>query len=168
MRLLTLYLTFFVFGFSSCQKDTRDLKIFLPENFSGYGAIIFDGKNNCTKDNQTILVQTDSLGIGYATMGDCFPHSGIRNHYFYYIKKGDSYIRINSLLSGTCEEADTLQGVNAFYENGGEFTGYNDYQILVFHIGKCNDPKELFYMDSPESKQLESNYIKYIESLKKK
>ena len=168
MRLIILYLSFFVFGFFSCNLDRRNLKIFLPENFSGYGAIIFDNKNNCTKDNRTIVVQTDSLGIGYASTGDCFPNSGIRNHYFYYLKKGNSYVRINSLLSGTCHEADTLQGREALYENGGEFTGHNDYEILVFHIGKCNDPVELFYMDSPERKRLDSICRKYITLLNRK
>lgn len=161
-----------VCNLSSCQiQDKRDLKIFLPENFSGWGAIIFEGKEKCTKDNQTIMVQTDSLGIGYAKMGDCFPHSGIQHHYFFYMRKGNDYIRINSLFNGrNCEEADTLQGREAYYNNGGKFTGYNnEYDILVFHIGKCDDPKELFRIDveSPGLKQLRTNYEKYIESINK-
>ncbi|MCE2682287.1 MAG: hypothetical protein ACK49D_09805 [Flavobacteriia bacterium] len=123
---------------------------------------------NCITELQTITVRTNSLDIGYAKTGDCFPNSGIRNHYFYLVKKGNSYVRINSLLSGSCREADTLQGRQAPYENGGEFTGYNGYEIVVFHIGKCNDPMELCFMDSPERKRLDSICRKYIEKLEKK
>ena len=88
--------------------------------------------------------------------------------FFIFLKKGESYVRINSLISGTCQEADTLQGREALYDNGGEFTGDNDYEILVFHIGKCNDPVELFYMDSPERKRIDSICRKYITLLNRK
>jgi hypothetical protein len=152
-HIIILFLVIFA---TSCQRDQRNLKIFLPENFRGYGAIIFDGEEFCTEENQTIFIQTDSLGIGYVSTGDCFPNSGISGHYFFYIKKGNDYVRINSLLSGTCEEADKLQGRTAFYENGGEFTGYNDYSALIFHIGKCDDSDEIFIMNSPEDRKIRS------------
>jgi hypothetical protein len=149
---------------ASCQ-DNRDLKIFLPENFTGYGAIVFNKRGECTMQNQTVLVQIDSLGIGYASAGDCFIQSGVNGHYFFYSKKGDSYTRVISLVGETCEEAIKLQGLDALYFNGGTIIGFEDYSVLVFHIGKCGEQNNV---DSPEGKKIEEMVLHYIDSLKQK
>lgn len=152
MKLLLLLWCCFLIGACSCQKDLRDLKMFLPENFEGYGAIIFESRDSCSCKNDVILVQVDSLGIGYASNGDCFPNNNMLDHHFYYLQKGDQYQRLFTIANGNCDYADRLNGRDGLYHIGGELTNCGEYRVLIFFIGMCDQGPLIAY--APAEKKL--------------
>lgn len=151
----------FLISLLSCKLSDRKLIINLPDNFKGYGAIIFNGKQNCENEAETIIVM-DSSRISYTS--NCLVNNNVNENYTFKMNSGEKTIEI-PFLYGSCEG---IKSKDSLFHNGGYFISMNGFEILVFHIGKCNDPDKVFFRENPEVKQLEKDCREFTERLKVK
>jgi len=155
---------FLLIEFFSCQtKCEKKLKVFLPENFRGYGAVIFNSRNDCLNNYEIINISIDSNKLGYIENKECFKNGDIQNCYLFYIKKDNKYVKVEHLLNNDEKDVHQKTKYERIVINGGELTGYNNYVILLFHVSTYENAAQPLIQGSKEEREIRfkiENFIK--------
>lgn len=135
----------------SCQQKGHII-IKLPNSFKGYGALIFDGKNDCRENQKDIVVFPNNQGFVFVPNNECVIMNNIDRRYkFEMLDSIGIYRKIcptSPFQSCDSSQCDTYDGL---FHNGGSLLSMNSKKIVIFHIGHCDDPDSLLYLNSKES-----------------
>lgn len=158
-RVKYIYFLLLLFSVSinvSCQTS-KVLIINNPEDFSGWGAVVFPIES-CDSNKDSIIIEVSKSGFGFSDQ--CFPNKDVLQNHRYYVKMSGINKRIYDLPM-----TDTIND-SILWHNAGFFSSQDGYKILVYHIGKSSDSKEELSIESRDYFLFEEKLTDFIKELK--
>lgn len=143
---VSIYIFFAALIMISCNKDEEKEVFYIPQDYTGAVAIVFDQKNGVPKEykEDTRIYRIPESGVLYTQ----FPivGNGLLHQKFYYIKSSEETVELSSLflplLSSSkydSTHAYALRGFDGGFEkgNGGKV------KYIYFCVGKASQSDSL-------------------------
>lgn len=149
----TLILSF-VLMYSCNNEGEGNIIVKLPNSFRGQGALIFEEDDNCQKTQRDMVVFPNNKGFVVVPNKRCMIMNNIDRRYrFEMLDSTGKYQQICPIsYLGGCHTID-CNTFNNLYMTGSSTVTMNSKKIVLFHVGRCDEPDSSLYLNSPESRR---------------